>query len=175
MFHRKCQVQKWCEQTGVHFRHADGPYFRVLQSCDIEGEFTHITVTHQKNHSWTKFLCNLPIRFPLGRTPDGLFARAMIRSLSLGYANWHVELAQSCEASLYLCGNVPTKWITPALFAAICREIGDEARAFHQEICDKFNYAGQGGDGMAFGEVRHHAVTGLPMLRSDNLPQRFRG
>jgi hypothetical protein len=174
MFDRKCQVQKWCDQTGVHFRHADGPDALVFHEGEREGSTTSITITHHDKRAWTTFRCNLPVRFPLDRTPDGLFARAMMRSIPLGYARWHMDILECTEATLYLWAYVPSGWMTPGIFAKVCDEMATEMRSFHKEIRDRFNWLGQSGSGMTFGEVRHHGGTGLPMLRPDNLPQRYR-
>ena len=172
LFGQNSQIQKWCKQSGVHFRYRDGPLYGVLQE-GRPGLHTAITVHYQPKHAWTRFTCNLPVRFPLGRTPDGLFARAMMRSMPLKYADWCLDIQESSDALLYLCAHMPTEWMTPSLFGAICRELGDEARSFHQELKDKFNFAGQFGGGHAAAETRSPG-TGVPMLRPDGPPQRYR-
>ena len=172
MFGRKSLIQKLCERSGVHFRFRDGPCFHVYQPGQRRGDYTAIKVVYQPHHVWTKFTCLLPVRFPLDRTPDGLFARAMIRSLSLGYTHWLIEIAERCDASLYLLANTPTEWLTPRLFGEICKEMGDEAESFHQEIQDRFNYAGRSGGGFAAAAVRQTG-PGVPMRRPGSPPQRY--
>lgn len=173
MFNRKSQIQKLCEQTGVHFRYRDGPNYGVIQEGLRQGDFTAITVNQQDDRPWIRFNCNLPIRFPLDRTPDRLFARAMMRSIPLGFARWHMDISESSDASLYLFAAVPKEWMTPALFSVICEELATEVRAFHQEIRDRFNYGGQLGGGVVPAAVRQ-PFPGLPMVRPDDLPQRYR-
>ena len=137
-------IERSARLTGwaIFSRHGD---FTTVQSRDRPGNERLVTVKYRQGDSMVKFTAELPIRFSLERTPQGLFARLLLRNVSLPWSHWNIEIEQACEAQPYLVGIWPTAIMTPKLFDTICREMVVELRSFHQELRDKFAYSVGGG------------------------------
>lgn len=128
----------------------------------------YIDVRHQDDVRSVKFSATFPVRFPLENTPSGLFARLLLRSVSLHHSHWLIEIWESCEALPYLVARQPAAVMTPALFNAICREMVDELLGFQQELRDKFQgdfvrrHGGMGSAAPSGPEVRLAEPVALP-------------
>ena len=97
-----------------------------------------LSVRHRPDADYLMFQAALPLRFPLDRTPSGLFARMLLRNVGLKYSHWNLDLRGSFEASAYLSAQWPKPGMTPGFFASLCREMVDEAAGLHQELRDSF-------------------------------------
>lgn len=82
------------------------------------------------------------VRFPLDNPPSGLFGRLLMRNFMLKQAAWALQIEGSCEAGLCCCARVPKSALVPCLFDIVCRELVNEIDDFHQELRDKFRWAG---------------------------------
>lgn len=80
----------------------------------------------------------LPLRFPLDKTPSGLFARMLLRNVGLKFCHWNFDRRGGFEASAYLHAQWPTAGMTPEFFGSLCRGMAEEVSGFHQELRDKF-------------------------------------
>jgi hypothetical protein len=119
--------------------------FYTVQSRDRPGNERLVSVKYRDGDSMVKFTTDFPIRFSLERTPQGLFARLLLRSVPLCWSHWNMDIDQACEAQPYLVAVWPTAVMTPKMFDAICREMVGELRSFHQELRDKLAYGVGGG------------------------------
>jgi hypothetical protein len=109
-----------------------------------------------------------PIRFSLEKPPSGLFARVLLRSSSLTWSSWSLNIGPNCDAALVVGASLPVAGMNAALFCNVCEEMAGEIRGFRQELYEKFAY--DLGDGrmpmMAPGPAR----GGLPVRRGTNVP-----
>lgn len=173
MFWRKTKIERMCRQTGrwavINFDKQDNFTVRSVRTRTVYP----INVRHHPKRTTTRFQTWLPVRFPLGNPPPGLFGKLLLRSWDLSWSGWCLNIVDSCEATACVTALVPSMALDAVLFDAICQEQTEEVAAFHQELRDKFNYAGQFGGGYAAAEARQ-AGPGVPMLRPDNPLQRYR-
>jgi hypothetical protein len=153
--------------------------FYTIQSRDVPGAERLVVVNYRDGDSSVKFICHFPVRFPLDRTPQGLFARLLMRSVTLCWSAWAMDIHQSCEGQPYLVGIWPVEAMTPRTFNTICLEMVREVRSFHQELRDKFSYGVGGGahagGGWATGQghAQVQAQTGRGQLTPDGKGMRF--
>jgi hypothetical protein len=154
--------------------------FYTIQSRDCPGDAKFVTVNYRDGDGYVKFSSIFPLRFSLERTPQGLFARLMLRTVSLHWAAWAMDIQQACEAQPYLVGIWPTETMTPRLFNMICLEMVGEIRSMQQELRDKFSYgvgdfANNTGGGGATGQARVsvQAQPGRGQLPTDGRGMRF--
>lgn len=173
MFRRKTKIELMCRQTGrwamINFDKQDNFTVRTISACTVYP----INVRHHPKRTTTRFQTWLPVRFPLGNPPSGLFGKLLLRSWDLPWSAWCINIVDSCEATACVSALVPSKALDAVLFDAICQEQTQEVAAFHQELRDKFHYAGQSGGGFAAAEGRP-AGPGVPMPWPGNPPQRYR-
>jgi hypothetical protein len=171
LFRRKTVIESLCQQSGCQFCFRDGQLY-VVRSGGRDLYYIPITVHYIDSHRWTKFNAELPVRFPLGRTPDGLFAKAMMRNFNLGYSHWLMDIRESCDAILYLSAQTPTEWLNAGIFGAICCELATEVRAFHSELRDKFRYGVGSGMG-EYGATGQQPRSGPPARKpwDNDLPE----
>lgn len=109
----------------------------TVASNDTRGR-RYIVVKSREPVSNVVFTATFPIRFSLEKTPQGLFARLLLRSVSLRYCAWVMDIMDSCEGQPYLAASVPAAALDARLFGDICREMVAELHSFHQELRDKF-------------------------------------
>ena len=172
MFRRKTKIELMCRQTGnwavTDFDKQD---LFTVRTTSFRTVYP-ITVRHHPKRTSTRFQCWLPVNFPLDNPPSGLFGRLLLRSWDLGWSAWNINIGHSCVATACVTALVPNMALDATLFDEICREQTGEVSAFHQELRDKFNYAGQAGSGYVDAEVRQGGPV-VPMLRPGGLPRRY--
>lgn len=134
-FGREDRIARLCRETGWQLVGKEGELYTV-QSAGPGG--VRLIGVRDGGRGWVKFTAEFPIRFPLDRTPSGLFARLLLRSHALKYTHWLMDLWGDFEALPYLMGQWPESLVTAPFFDAACREMDDEIRGFHQELRDKF-------------------------------------
>jgi hypothetical protein len=140
LFKRDTLVEQLAKTTGWPIAESCGDAY-TLRSPD-PGVVRHVWVRHQQGNSFMKFSATFPVRFPLDRTPDGLYGRLLLRSMNLNWCNWLMEIADNCQAQPFLWGMWPTVVVTPEFFQTVCNEMVGEIRDFHAELRDKFQYGG---------------------------------
>ena len=139
LFKRKTLVEQLAKQAGWPISSHCGGHYTVL-SAD-QGPARQVNVRYMESTGFLRFYADFPIRFSTERTPDGLYARVLLRSSSLGKCHWLLDIDYSCEAQPYLFAQWPAAVVTPKFFNAVCQEMVNELRAFHQELRDKFAYS----------------------------------
>ncbi len=135
-FGREDFITRLCRETGWLMIGREGDLYAVRSAGS--GGVRLIDVRHTQGGGWVKFTAQFPVRFPLDRTPSGLFARLLLRSRALKHSHWLMDLWGGLEALPYLYGQWPESVMTASFFDATCREIDGEIRGFHQELRDKF-------------------------------------
>lgn len=158
-------IEGWCRQTGWVLADRVGDHYRV-RSGDSRSPVT-IEVRYTERQVNVVFQSFFAVRFSLEKPPAGLFARVLLRSTSLKWASWGMSIGESCEACLYVSASIPSSSADARVFNAICQEIANEIRAFHQELHDKFAYDLSGVTPEVTPWDRR---GGLPMRWGDNLP-----
>lgn len=137
LFRRNDLIRKLCKGTGRWIVIGQEGDVYDLRSNDAS-RVRHACVRWRADVQFIMFQAYLPLRFPLDRTPSGLFARMLLRNMDVSFAHWHMDLRGSAEAVAYLAGQWPLAGMTPKFFDAVCREMTDEVHAFHQELREKF-------------------------------------
>jgi hypothetical protein len=137
LFRRDDLVTRLCRESGRWFitgREGDSYDLRSNDAAAIR----FLSVRHRPDVDYVMFNAALPLRFPLDRTPSGLFARMLLRNVGLKYCHWNMDLRGSLEAVAYLHAQWPILGMTAGFFDSLCREMTEEIRGFHQELRDKF-------------------------------------
>jgi hypothetical protein len=158
-------IEQRCREAGWVFVSREVDLYRV-RSGDYKSP-VYIDIRSSERFSSAVFMSWFPIRFSLEKPPAGLFARVLLRSLSLTWGSWQMSIGQSSEACLCVRARLPAAALTAELFRDVCEEIAGEIRAFHQELHDKFAYN--------MGTVMTDGPTpggrgGLAVRQDDNLP-----
>ena len=135
-FGREDFITRLCRETGWLVLGQEGDLYTV-RSSGPQG-VRHLGVRHRHGGGWIKFTAEFPIRFPLDRTPSGIFARLLLRGHALKYSHWRMELWGDFEALPFLLAQWPDSVMTASFFDATCREMDGEIHGFHQELRDKF-------------------------------------
>ena len=137
LFAREDFVTRMCRLSGrwaVIGREGD--------SYDLRSDDTravrYLSVRHRPDVGYVMFHAALSLRFPLDKTPSGLFARMLLRNVRLKFCHWNLDLRGSFEASAYLNAQWPTPGMTHEFFGSLCREMAEEVSGFHQELRDRF-------------------------------------
>src|SRR5262245_54190610 len=98
LFRTRDPIAELARQTGqwaVVRRQEPGLYWLRTTSG---GRPYEVSVRHPRGGRFTRFQTWLPVGFPLDRTPNGLFARLMMRSWDLVWGAWVVNILEACEA-----------------------------------------------------------------------------
>jgi hypothetical protein len=160
MLRRKTEIERLCRRSGkwavIEFDRVDRYQVRTTTARHL----CEVTVRHVSGkRACTRFQCWLPVQFSLQNPPSGLFGRLLMRSWDLRWSAWHINIADSCEASACLSVLIPNAALDARLFDDICREMTEEVLSFHRELRDKFNYH------VAAASVRQPGTAGVPMIR----------
>ena len=130
-------IEECCRETGPwRISHREGD--RYVLRLDDHRPLQHVQVRYSSRMQHIPFQSWLSVRFPLDRTPSGLYGRLLLRSFERIYASWVMNISGSCEAYLGVVARIPASALTPALFDRVGRELLDEVFSFHQELRDKF-------------------------------------
>ena len=156
VFGREDFVTRMCRLSGrwtITGREGDGYDLRSNDARAVR----YLSARHRPGVDYVMFHAALPLRFPLDRTPSGLFARLLLRNAGLQFCHWNLDLRGGFEASAYLHAQWPVPGMTPEFFDSLCRELTEEVRGFHQELRDKFLGDGSPSVRLATGgpDVRH--------------------
>ena len=149
LFRQEGLVARLCRESGRWMMTAIEGDVHYVRNTGPEG-VRFIMVRYQEGTHWIKFTAEFPVRFPLASTPAGVFARLLMRNVSLRYAHWHLDLWGSCEGLPYMVAQWPLSIMSASVFDATCSQIDGEIRDFHQELRDKF-HGGMGQAGPAAG------------------------
>jgi hypothetical protein len=137
---RETLVEQRARQGGWHLLRRTGDNYLLRFADDDVTRL--VAVKHGDGSHFVRFSAKFPILFSLDRTPHGLFGRLLLRNGDLELSTWHMDIAEHCEAQIYLCSQWPVEVVTSAFFDAVCHELVGEIRSFHQELRDKFHGSG---------------------------------
>ena len=138
-------VERLCEESGKWLIASRlGDRYSVVNADRMTQRFIDVRTCEEM--AFVKFTAEFPVRFSLDREPRGLFARVLMRCIPLHFANWRLDIGESCEAVLYLFASQPRAAMDARLFNAICQEMVQELRDFHTELVEKFRYGGGAAD-----------------------------
>ena len=138
LFRRNDLIERLCRRSGKwEIRRHNGDIYMLHARDERAGQL--IRVRYSPGYMLL-FESELPVRFSLASPPAGLFARVLMRSVSLKLASWRMDIRESCEAMLYLSAQLSDEGMAGWLLDKVCREMRDEVLSFHQELRDKFLY-----------------------------------
>ena len=176
-FGREDLITRLCRKTGWLLLGRQEDLYTVRSPGPAGVQLIAIRHRHRGR---VKFTAGFPVRFPLDRTPPGLFARLLLRSRDLKHSHWLMDLWGGLEALPYLHGRWPESIVTAAFFDAVCRELDAEIRGFHQELRDRFRgdmtppagpHSGPCDPGIRYIEpVQHTPRPPLPLIRCEAIP-----
>ena len=176
LFTNRPPIKKLCQNAGDIYRSLIGNQHQIDSYVPGRNRTIHIAIRDEPHGNFMAVTAQLPITFPIDKTPNGLFLRAMMRSRDLRHASWCVLVADGCNVVLWMNAEYPSEWFNQNAYNAICREITGEIEAFYREICDRFRYGpSMGGPdivGPGSEEIMFIDETGqsLPFKRRWGLP-----
>lgn len=158
-------IERLCRKSGWVVTRREGDHYQI-RSGDHRPAVC-IEVRYSQNCRNIVMQSWFPVRFSLEKPPAGLFARVLLRSSSLVWGSWTMNLGPNCDAALVVAVTLHTSGLTAELFRDVCEEIAGEIRAFTQELHDKFAYD--------LGGVMPEATPwevrgGVPARRGDSVP-----
>lgn len=158
-------IESLCRTIGWVVTRREADIYQV-RSGDHRAN-VYIEIRYNERSPNVVFQSFFPIRFSLDEPPAGLFGRVLLRTASLTWASWALNIGESCDAQLCVNAGLPTTALDARLFGKVCEEIAAEIRGMRQELHDKFAYD--------LGGVMPEAIpremrVELPVRRGDNLP-----
>ena len=163
-------IESLCRKTGWVVTRREADIYQVRSGDHRQN--VYIEIRYSERSPNVVFQSFFPIRFSLTNPPNQLFARVLLRTASLSWASWALNIGENCDAQLCVNAGVPTTALDARLFGKVCDEIADEVRGMRQELHEKFSY--DLGGVMPQALPREMRVE-LPVRRSWHLPKMLGG
>ncbi len=164
-------IESLCRKIGWVVTRREADIYQV-RSGDHQTN-VYIEVRYNERSPNVVFQSFFPIRFSLENPPAGLFGRVLLRSASLTWTSWALNIGETCDAQLCVNAGLPTTALDAGLFGKVCEEIAAEIRGMRQELHDKFSYD-LGGVMIPEAMPREMPVE-LPVRRSWHRPKMLGG